>query len=239
MKQEKQAEKEKKAEERRMAKEEKHKSKEEAKDITTPSTNAISPTADGARADPNIPGTAAFDHNDDDLYREPTLAGEAAHMSEPEASSPTSPKSDSKGIKSFLNKFKRRSKHSAASAEVDKPGFIGGMALRRSGSQSKRNSVPSSPHPELTHAPDTEAQRRYSDVSSISTGPVSANDRGRAPQRTESHTSAISRGSTEFEEARDEFDEKLAPPPSFTTTDVNAGSKGSPNRDSRFHEIGI
>lgn len=192
---------------------------------------------------PNDPAATGEAQNDD-LYRNSTPA-QATHASEAEFSnpasptSPTSPKSpkpDGKGFKSFLNKFKRRSKHSSASADSEKPGFIGGNALRGSSSTSHHTLVHPSPAPEPTEStnctePTQGFQRRYSDVSSISSGRASSEGRG----RTLSGVSV----NTEFEEARDDFDEKLAPPVSFGTGDADAARKGSPNRDSKFQEVGI
>jgi hypothetical protein len=204
---------------------------------------------------------ARTEEDDNDLYRDPTPAGHALQASEPELQheqevdatspdspiSPTSPTSERKGIKGFLNKFKRRSKHSASSAETDKPGFIGGVALQNSTShsqkdesipsESRNNSVSHSPHPEPTYT--TESHRRHSDVSSISADPPPLGDRGRSAQRASTGLSAVSAPSTDPEEARDAFDEDLAPPPTFTTVDSDVGRKGSPNRDSKFREVGL
>ncbi|KAF2710305.1 hypothetical protein K504DRAFT_466725 [Pleomassaria siparia CBS 279.74] len=223
-KQEKEAEKEKKAEEKRLQKEERGKSRD-----------------GGAPTPANMPIDAhdTTKEQNDSLYRDSAPRPTAtSHVPETESSdaassvlptSPSSPKSDSKGIKSFLNKFKRRSKHSAASAENEKPGFIGGNTLRKA-------SVAASPAPE----PIRSSQHRHSGISSISSGEgvMSSDERGRTPERTFSEQSAVS-GNTDFDEAEDDFDEKLAPPLSFGTADADAVRKGSPNRDSRFHEIGI
>lgn len=223
-----------------MAKDSKRKSTHATTDIVV--KDAVAPSAPSAVVTFPAPDEAAEtrEPDNDSLYRDPMAAAQSSHTPEPESTSPTSPtspKSDSKGIKSFLNKFKRRSKHSGASAEIDKPGFIGGIALRDANreleSHSNQNSVPSSPQPEVP-------ERRYSDVSSVSVDSAFADDRGRGAERTTSGlTETTTKGSEEFEEARDDFDEKLAPPPSFTTVDGSAGRKGSPSRDSRFHEVGI
>ncbi|KAF2787766.1 hypothetical protein K505DRAFT_411251 [Melanomma pulvis-pyrius CBS 109.77] len=235
-KQEKEAEREKKTEEKRTQKEEKRKSRE----MGVLGTGTVAGAAAPATVTPDVP--TATEEQNDDLYRDQTPT-QVSHTAEPEASSPvsptsptspTSPRSDSKGLKSFLNKFKRRSKHSSASADNDKPGFIGGVALRESSSASHQTSVPSSPAPEPTQS----SERRYSDISSISSGRASSERIGRVPQRTVSGLSAVS-GNTDFEEAKDDFDEKLAPPVSFGTADAEAARKGSPNRDSKFHEVGI
>jgi hypothetical protein len=251
MRQEQEAEKEKKAEEKRMQ-QENRKSKELSsptsdetrRNVFTPWQKMKSPTE--PRGEEHYP--AVTDNDNDDLYRDPTPAGQPAQSSDPESGSVTSPtsptsptKSDGKGFKGFLKKFKRRSKHSAAAAETDKPGFIGGAALRGSSSHSNSNrngndSVPSSPHPAPALASNSDGH--YSDVSSISTD--ANGDRGRAPKRTASGVSVVS-GTSDYSEARDAFDPdvKLPPPPVFGSTDAAAGRKGSPNRDSRFTEIGI
>lgn len=235
-KQEKDAKKEKEAEEKRKAKEEKRKSREAPKPVVVDTTGATTVTA------------ASGD-------------GEEATRTTDETSptSPTSPKSESKGIKSFLNKLKRRSKHPAP-AEPESKGFIGGVALRNSESQSqpqsRQGSTAASPPANPTHT----LERRDSEVSSIASNEA----RGRSAERTsivsapkaERTTTGLSEVSeltkvsaertrtaqsdvSEYEEARDDFNEALAPPPTFTSTDVGAGRKGSPNRDSKFHEVGI
>ncbi|KAF2684976.1 hypothetical protein K458DRAFT_29283 [Lentithecium fluviatile CBS 122367] len=248
-KQEKEARKEKEAEEKRLAKEEKRKSREAPKaavvDTIGASTDATATT------------------NNDDLTAA-TGSPQTTEKATP-PTSPTSPKSESKGLKSLLNKFKRRSKHSSASAETDKPGFIGGVALRnsesQSQSQSRQGSAPTSPPANPTHIPAP----RDSEASSVS----SNDDRGRTPERTISAVTAPERTATglsevsqvsrmtpertmtgqsgvseysdvsEYEEARDDFNEALAPPPNFTSTDASAARKGSPTRDSKFREVGI
>lgn len=153
--------------------------------------------------------------------------------------SPTSPKSESKGIKSFLNKLKRRSK--PPPSEGEKPGFLGGAALHDP--EPRHGSTPANPTGDLTQVPP----RRASNAS------VAGDDRERMPERTESGVSEISEPQhtatgqssggysdvSDFEEARDDFNEELAPPPVFTSTDARAGRIGSPTRDSKFHEVGI
>ncbi|KAF2474498.1 uncharacterized protein BDR25DRAFT_340314 [Lindgomyces ingoldianus] len=236
------AQKEKRAEEKRIQKEERRKLKE------PPKTGAVIPTGLASPTD-----DAPAENHHDELYRDPPLpTQQVPRAQEPGASNPTSPtsptcptslmsptKANAKGIKSFLNKFKRRSRHSNATADTNKPGFIGGAALRASSAHSHRNSVPASPRLSytagLTHIPD---QRRYSSVSSVSSSPASFDGRGRTPQRTASGLSAVSTG-TEYEEARDEFDEKLVSPPSFASSGMHAARKGNSNRDSKFYEMGI
>jgi hypothetical protein len=237
--QEKEAKKEKEAEEKRMAKEEKRKSREAPKAAAVDTTGATY--------------TAKVTSGDDE---------EAARTAtETSPTSPTSPKSESKGIKSLLNKLKRRSKP-ASPTDTESKGFIGGVALRNSESQSQSQtqshpgSITTSPPANPTHIPT----RRDSDVSSIASEP----ERGRSteristisspqPERTTTGLSEVSDVSrpemerkttgysdvSEYEEARDDFNEALAPPPTFTTSEEVAARKGSPSRDSRFHEVGI
>ncbi|KAF1949633.1 hypothetical protein CC80DRAFT_497381 [Byssothecium circinans] len=217
-KQEKEAEKEKRAEEKKMVKQEKRKSREAPR---------VAPVDAPAAADDTALG------DNDDHRRDATIAGQGGPQStEHDPTSPAppmSPKSESK-VKSLLRKFKRRSKHSGASSEADKPGFIGGAALRSS--ESNKGSAPGSPAVGPTHMPE----RRFSDVSSIS----SVSSGGRDNERTTTRLSDVSTGSAEFEEARDIFNADLAPPPNFTTSDASAVRKGSPSRgESRFREIGI
>ena len=76
----------------------------------------------------------------------------------------------------------------------------------------------------------------YSEVSSLSDYEEPMVTRGRSAERITS-TDTKKSGATDFEEAQDHFDEGLAPPPTFTTNAERG--KGSPNRDSKFHEVGI
>lgn len=226
---EREAEKERQAEEKRQRDGEKRISREAPKGTAASLADGNEPTTtkDETASAPTATGTTNTTENDD-LYRDATPAGPEAHASDPEleTTSPTSPKSDSKGLKSFLNKFKRRSKQAPPATDTEKqPAFIGGASLQRSHTH---NSAPTSPDQVAN-----KSERRYSDVSSMS-----SSGRGRTPERTTTGISAAS-GDTDFEEAKDGFDEELSPPPNFTTTDAHAGRKGSPTRDSKFHEIGI
>jgi hypothetical protein len=235
-------EKAKKAEDDRLANTEKRKSKEAPRIVPVViATN-----------------TAATDH--DDLYRDPTSA---AQGQESDLTSPTSP-SSSKGLKSIFSKLKRRSKHTSAGTintadmgkDKEQGSFVGGATLRNSTSQPQSHAttiiatpsdderphnlgdVEPSPVPAIdpSSVPHVdELDDSYSDVSSMSDyeEPMT---RGRSAERVTSGHTATS-GGTDFEEAQDHFDEALAPPPTFTTNADKA--KGSPNRDSKFHEIGI
>jgi hypothetical protein len=202
-----------------------------------------------------------------DLYQDPTPSTEAQHDSA-DPTSPTSPNS-SKGFKSLLGKLKRRSKHSPASETDDKtkekePGFIGGNALRTSTSQPHSQSLSSKSasqptrestegrfidtdrpvevsQAEPTYVPhlDHVDEDRYSDVSSLSSDAEEFTvPRGRSPKRVVSGGTVASGRTDDFEEARDNFDEDLAPPPAFGS-EVESGRKGSPNRESRFQEVGL
>lgn len=195
--------------------------------------------------------------DNDDLYRDPTTS---TQPHESDATSPTSPGS-SKGLKSIFSKLKRRSKHNSAGTintadmgkDKEQTGFVGGASLRSSTSQpqSQPSSAPVAaisatsdderPHNlgdvEPSFVPHVdELNDSYSDVSSLSDYEEPMVTRGRSIERLSSAGTKKS-GATDFEEAHDHFDEGLAPPPTFTTDADKV--KGSPNRDSKFREIGI
>ncbi|KZM23201.1 Eisosome assembly protein [Ascochyta rabiei] len=265
-KQAKDAEKTRKAEEDRLVKEEQRKSKEASRAAPTArpalgTTVVATPTA-------AVPATAAAatDANND-LYEEPTAPTGLSNITVPtqdstvmapastDPTSPTSPNS-SKGLKSILNKLKRRSKHDSAvttgaegkTTERDNTGFIGGASLRASESKSHSLTTPSTSHAEAssttrpTDLGDVEPtvvphvkDDGYSDISSLSSDDEEMT-RGRPrPARL---LSDDTRASSDFEEARDHFDQDLAPPPTFTS-EVDKGRLSSPVRDSKFHEVGI
>lgn len=196
------------------------------------------------------------------MYEEPsTTAAQTTGHDSADPTSPTSPTSQgsSKGFKSLLNKLKRRSKH-APDGEGEQQlkdkdaGFIGGATLRSSESgpqsqSSKSNSQPQRNSSEAhlpTNLGDVEptyvphvGEVRYSDVSSLSSdGEEDVHvTRGRSAERIVSGGTRTS-GGTDFEEAKDHFDADLAPPPTFTS-DADKARKGSPVRDSKFHEVGL
>ena len=158
-----------------------------------------------------------------------------------EPNSPTSPtKSDSKGFKHLFNKLKRRSKHSNSVFEQSnpEPGFIGGAAFTGASSGSAgAGPNPSTPNPlQQTNTASTAVNLNSNPYHSPSVSSLSGeeDDRGRAVQRRAIGVSAVSKES-DLEEARDTFDERLAPPPSFGS-DAAEGRRGSPIRDSRFLE---
>ncbi|KAL6709696.1 Eisosome assembly protein [Coniothyrium glycines] len=245
-KQEKETEKAKKAEEERLAKEEQRKSRE---------MSAVPPTATVATA------TAT---NTDELYEERSSATAAQRPTEHDTADPTSPTSQgpSKGLKSLLSKLKRRSKHAPATdgeeqSKETEADFIGGAALRSSTSGPQSQSSKSNTQPQLEsveahpptdlddveptyvpHLDELEADR-YSDISSLASSVAedAQMTRGRSAERILSVGTATS-GGTDFEEARDTFDADLAPPPTFTS-DADKARKGSPTRDSKFHEVGL
>ncbi|KAF2630674.1 hypothetical protein BU25DRAFT_407953 [Macroventuria anomochaeta] len=194
----------------------------------------------------------------------PTRDSTVTAPSSTDPTSPTSPTS-SKGFKSIFNKLKRRSKHDPAVAtnadgkvmEKDNAGFIGGASLRASESKSHSSTTPPTSHAEassttrptglgdveptvVSHVSEPAGvpnvrEDRYSDISSLTSDDEELT-RGRPrPVRLMSDDT---RASSDFEEARDHFDEDLAPPPTFTS-EVDKGRHGSPVRDSKFHEVGI
>ncbi|CAO2649114.1 Nn.00g100630.m01.CDS01 [Neocucurbitaria sp. VM-36] len=235
-KQEREAEKTKKAEDERLAKEDRRKSKE------------------APRAAPDANSTMGTAQDHDDLYQDPTSTTLAQHTAEHESSDPTSPvpstsPGSSKGFKSLLHKLKRRSKPSEADDKNKEkaPGFIGGAALRSSTSQPTSQAYHESTEGDRpTNLGDVEPtggpqldEDRYSDVSSLSSDYGEGDAvRGRSAERIVSGATVTSEG-TDFEEAKDHFDEGLAPPPAFSSDADKVKKGGSPNRDSKFHEVGI
>ncbi|KAF2854617.1 hypothetical protein T440DRAFT_464755 [Plenodomus tracheiphilus IPT5] len=206
--------------------------------------------------DETVPATTS---DNSDLYQEPASM-QVASTESSHPTSPTSPQGSSKGLKSLLNKFKRRSKPAPGSelddkAKENEPGFIGGAALRSSTSEPQSQSSDHLGHAQ--HEPtdvgrptdlgDVEPKpayvphvhQPYSDVSSLMSDDEDATTapRGRSAERIVSGGTVKSSG-TDYEEARDHFDADLAPPPTFTS-DADKAHKGSPNRDSKFHEVGL
>ncbi|KAH7077134.1 hypothetical protein FB567DRAFT_143124 [Paraphoma chrysanthemicola] len=234
-KHEREAEKARKTEGDRQAIKEKRKSKE----VATPA--------------PIIAETNASTNEGDELYRDPTPATSQQRAPEHESdpASPTSPTSP-KGLKSIFGKLKRRSKHTSAgtinTTDVGKDkatGFAGGATLNSSTSPSQPHTALSDderPHNlgdvEPSSVPHVnELDDSYSDVSSLSNYEEPTAVRGRSAERITTKSTGAS-GGTDYEEAHDKFDEALAPPPTFTT-DADKARKGSPNRDSKFREVGI
>jgi hypothetical protein len=204
--------------------------------VTSPAVDVVSPVV--ATADEN-----------DDLYLDATRAepvsaeepaaarasttedeSSAPHVStskEDASTTPTSPTSPTKNrFSGIFSKLKRRSKQNP------EPGFIGGASFRNSESNRRSNQESPEGSEIPTHIPNLndESARRRSDVSALSDD----SERGRPIERTETEESKVSELS-EYEEARDTFNENLAPPPSFGVD--NARSAASPVRDSKFHEV--
>ncbi|TVY65751.1 hypothetical protein LSUE1_G006315 [Lachnellula suecica] len=136
--------------------------------------------------------------------------------------SPTSPKDESK-VKNWLkNRFSRRSSRAQkpSSDEKDTSSFVGGAALtgasanNSTASLAQRSTI-ASPEPVASPVEQEEEEERV----------------GRAARRRDSDVSAASENGEEFQEARDEFDEDLAPPPTFV-----AGKSSSPARETKFTE---
>ncbi|KAF2098950.1 hypothetical protein NA57DRAFT_76183 [Rhizodiscina lignyota] len=233
--------------------------------------NAVEPTATDAATATEEP-------------KPKTSSGDESKKTPPSAltSPPGSPtRADgSRGLKGFLNKFKRKSK--AAPGEIK--GFSGGHRLSRAKEEQDRENTNgnatsatppiASPTTAPTTAPDTTAKApgafgtgmtttgdadaihspSISSVSSLEPDAgldrtIEEEDAPRGRQRLEapktvaapvhaegSDLSATQTNTTheEFEEARDQFDEGLAPPqPAFTS---KKSESGSPHRDSKFFE---
>jgi hypothetical protein len=159
--------------------------------------------------------------------------------------SPTSPDSP-KGVKGWLKtKFRRQSKTQKSESKdtgADKE-IIGVAALAEAGNTSVE--------PNASSAKETEPHKSSMEEVALAGPPTTSEEpaetvheerTGRSKRRAssvssvsaleESHEMAeeVSRDD-DFEEARDHFDDELAPPPTFPTT-----KSASPVRDSRFHE---
>jgi hypothetical protein len=250
VKQEKEADKVKKAEADRLAREEQRKSKE---------IPAVAPVATGA------PTTRDNEdlYQDPTLS---TDAQRTTEHDTTDPTSPQSPKGF-KSLLSKLKRRSKHSPATDTDEKTKErePGFIGGNALRTSTSQPHSQSLSSKSasqptrestesrvstdadkttevsHAEPAYVPhlDHVDEDRHSDVSSLSNdGEMFAVARGRSPKRIVSGGTATSGRSDDFEEARDHFDEDLAPPPAFGSDDEK-GRVGSPSRESKFLEVGL
>jgi hypothetical protein len=158
-------------------------------------------------------------------------AADAANRDESTPLSPNSPGDGSK-VKNWLKtKFSRRMSkpQKPSSSEKEKEpekAFVGGAALTGA---SANNSTPSlgaksSPVRDVAMAGKAEEEPE-----------AKSEDRGRG-QRRDSEVSAVSEPAggvdeDEFQEARDNFDEDLAPPPTFV-----AAKSSSPARSAKFTE---
>jgi hypothetical protein len=246
------------AEEKTSAKKEKAAEKTKRLEVEKLSREENSKLKEATTSAPVVDTAVATLHNNDDLYQDPTPIAETVRASEHESANPTSPTSpdSSKGFKSLLGKLKRRSKHNPSDGDDKQKekssGFIGGAALATSESQPRSESSPVTKTDGVgddvirpANLGDVEPtfsrkshEDRYSDISSLSSDYGDAEPvRGRSEERIAKE--ATHSGGTDFEEARDHFDEGLAPPLKFTSEADQVRKGGSPVRDSRFHEVGI
>ncbi len=148
---------------------------------------------------------------------------EVADAANPDLSTPLSPNSGSEGgkVKNWLKtKFRRSSKAQKPTTTNEKESFVGGAAL--TGASANNSTV-------SLGARSSSAR----DVALASTG---IDERGRVLTRESEPVSPITAAGgeeedEEFQEARDNFDEDLAPPPTFST-----GKESSPARAAKFTE---
>jgi hypothetical protein len=169
-------------------------------------------------------------------------------------SSPTSPgSSGKKGVSTWLkNRFSRRMSRGQKSTDAKdtisspvaaetSPAFVGGAAL--TGASQTDLSPAEASHAEA-HDEEEEEEEEEEDAESE----VDTERPGRTKKRATSISSAseaaeeseaeqveaddLTSGEDDFVEARDNFDEGLAPPPKFV-----APKNGSPARDSKFKEV--
>lgn len=149
-----------------------------------------------------------------------------------------SPSSNGK-VKSWLKtKFARRMSRgskSIADKEKEKSGFIGGAALTGASANNSTVSLSQVPSAAATTSRSGKAAENPA-VAPAVVEPTDDDQRiGRSARRA-SDVSPVSSLHTadedEFQEARDNFDEDLIPPPTFA-----AEKSSSPVRDSKFHEV--
>lgn len=156
--------------------------------------------------------------------------------------SPSSPGSP-KGVRTWLKtKFTRRRRKGATADSIEGQNdkvFVGGVALAESSNeasnepqQSSLKDVAFAGEPYNDHAAGESSateeragrsKRRTSSVSSLSTGVEVDHSQNLKRETSKDEDS---------EEAQDHFDEALAPPPTFAST-----QSASPVRDSKFHEV--
>lgn len=155
---------------------------------------------------------------------------DAANRDESTPLSPSSPGDGSK-VKNWLKtKFSRRGskpqKPSASEKEKEpEKAFVGGAALTGASANNSTASLGARPS----------SARDVAMAGKAKEAEPSSEDRGRAGRR-ESEVSELSErvgdvDEDEFQEARDNFDEDLAPPPTFV-----AGKSSSPARSAKFKE---
>ncbi|KAJ9663407.1 Eisosome assembly protein [Coniosporium apollinis] len=206
-----------------------------------------------------LTGSSTAPKPSEDTTRSKSTPSDTATLASatPASANPAPARKESR-VKSLLGKFKRHPKAEASDASAkDKSTFVGGATLTGGAATTATDPTPapasqpaaSSTQPPATttmttntltpvtsaHADTHERSRSRSptyvsrdSISSLS----SSGDEGVQRGRTGRRPSDLS-GNEDFEEARDTFDEKLAPPPSFGT---EGRVSGSPVRDSKFQE---
>jgi hypothetical protein len=164
---------------------------------------------------------------------------DAANRDQSTPMSPSSP-GDSSKIKNWLKtKFSRRSSKAQkpSSPEKDKEPektFVGGAAL--TGASANNSTASLSAKPSSVRDVVLVGKAKEEPVPNAKDEPEpDAEDRGRAKRRS-SEVSALSQlpgdvDEEEFQEARDNFNEDLAPPPTFV-----AEKSSSPARETKFTE---
>lgn len=115
---------------------------------------------------------------------------------------------------------RRKSKNASDMEKDDNKPFVGGAALAGA---SSGGSVHSAQHSEVEPATNESAVAAIADDE--------GEERGRKVERPISPVSSLE-SEDAFEEARDNFDEGLAPPPTFSTE-----KSSSPSRASKFTEV--
>ena len=251
-KQEKEAEKTKKAEANRSTREEQRKSKEVPAAV--------------AAAEATVPVRGNDDLYEDPTPSADTQRTVEHDSTDPTSPTSPNSSKGFKSLLNKLKRRSKHSPTTETDEKTkeQEPGFIGGNALRtstsqansqsqssKSASQPTRESIesristdvdkPAEVSPaEPTYVPhlDHVDEDRYSDVSFLSSdGEEFTAARGRSPKRMISGATAASGRTDDFEEAKDHFDEDLAPPPAFGSDDK--ARKGSPSRESKFQEVGL
>jgi len=129
-----------------------------------------------------------------------------------------SPTKGDRGIKRLFSRLKRKPKD-----KKDKKSFAGGAALTSTTSKPASTGL----------AGDAPASHEYDSSNTSFFDESDEGDHDEDGGRPESRVSGATEGSDEFEEAREVFDERLAPPPMFVT---DRKKTGGPVRDTKFHE---
>jgi hypothetical protein len=169
-------------------------------------------------------------------------AAAAANKDEPTPinTSPTSPTKDDSKVKNWLKtRFSRRSSRAqkpspeepSSSSNGNRSSFIGGAALTGASANNSTASLGQKVTSPLA-SPTLPVQTEEKPISKTVDEPEPEEERGRVSKRRDSEVSSLSADDPEeFQEARDEFNEDLAPPPTFV-----AGKSSSPARETKFTE---